>query len=493
MRLSFFIAILLFTYSCLVFAQTDPLDKKHTNISSTNAFFRNNEASLKAHNAAPEWFQDAKLGIYFHWGVYTVPAYETEHYIREMHKPESKVGKHHRQKYGPPTEFAYHDFIPQFTAEKFNAEEWAQLIFDAGAKFSGPVTEHHDGFAMWDSKLTPWNAADMGPKRDVLGEYSKAIRAKGLKLITTFHIGRHLGKGHIPRVPGYPSSTTDSKLKQLYYSDMSDEQIMDIWTAKVNEVVSNYQPDILWFDSWLHALSPNRKFSMLANFFNQAKNNNQEVVVAFKQDDLSTDIGVVDIEKGRMRDLQKRPWLTDDSIAWGWSFIDRTRAKPFKRVLHSFVDTVSKNGIVLLNITPKSNGTIPEDQRALLVDVGNWLRRYGEAVYATRPWLVYGIGPGDNKVERNIHGGIKGSDYSWQDLRFTQTETAIYIHQMGKAPAGHQHVIKVFNQEVREIRKITLLNTSQRLAWSKGPRGLIVTVPNTQPDDLVNVYKVQLK
>jgi alpha-L-fucosidase len=330
----------------------------------------------------------------------------------------------------------------------------------------------------------------MGPKRDVLGEYSEAIREKGLKLITTFHIGRHLGAGHIPRVKEYSSSTKDPILKQLYYSDTTDDEIMDIWVAKVDEVVKNYQPDILWFDSWLHALTPDRKFSMLADYFNQAKALNQDVVVAFKQQDLSTDIGVVDIEKGRMKTLQALPWLTDDSITWGWSYIDRSRAKPLIKVLHSFVDTVSKNGVVLLNIAPKSDGSIPSDQQQLLKSLGKWLTTYGEAIYETRPWLVYGIGPGDKKVKKNVHGGITGTNFNWEDIRFTQKGNALYLHQMGRGPEGSKHVIRELLDDTRTIQSITMLNSDASIKWKTTAKGLEVSVPKHQPDNLVNVYKI---
>jgi alpha-L-fucosidase len=453
--------------------------------------FEANYESLIKHDEAPQWLQDAKLGIYFHWGVYTVPAFETEHYIREMHKPDSKVGQHHLQTYGEPDKFPYHDFIPKFTAEKFDPQAWAQLVADAGAKFSGPVTEHHDGFAMWDSDITPWNAAKMGPKRDVLGEYSAAIKEHDLKLITTFHIGRHIA-GHIPRIDGYPSNTDDPVLKQLYYSKMSDEEIMDVWMAKVDEVVKRYHPDILWFDSWLHTLPKDKKYEMIANYINASIARGQEPVISFKQEDLSKDIGIVDIEKGRMRDLQERPWLTDDTITWGWSYISRSRAKPFKLVLHSFVDTVSKNGILLLNISPRSDGTIPEDQVASLKRLGAWLDVYGDAIYATRPWNTYGSGPGDKELKSNVHGGVKGANYNWQDIRFTRKNNTVYVLQLGKAPQDSKHVISAFLDEPSKVISVKSLVNKEDLLWEITEQGLEITVPTIQPDDLVNVYEVTL-
>ena len=188
--------------------------------------------SLGKHNPAPDWFRDAKYGIYFHWGVYSVPAYGSEWYPRWMLFKGHDIYKHHVKTYGDPSEFGYHDFVPMFKAEKFNAEEWADLFQKAGARFAGPVAEHHDGFSMWASKVNPWNVMDKGPKRDITGELEKAIRARGMKFVATFHHarnlqrldqpgepypdGRHFRNSHYPPVEGYPSSTDDPELQQLY-------------------------------------------------------------------------------------------------------------------------------------------------------------------------------------------------------------------------------------------------------------------------------------
>ena len=142
--------------------------------------------SLQKHET-PDWFLDAKFGIYCHWGPYSVPAHKTEWYSHWMYVEDNPIRKYHEETYGPLNEFGYKDFIPMFTAEKFNADEWAQLFKKAGAQFAGPVTEHADGFAMWDSKLTKWNAAQMGPKRDIVGEMAEAIRKQNMKFIATFH------------------------------------------------------------------------------------------------------------------------------------------------------------------------------------------------------------------------------------------------------------------------------------------------------------------
>ena len=153
--------------------------------------YKTNWESLKQHNPAPEWFRDGKLGIYFHWGVYCVPAFGSEWYPRHMHIKKHPDHKHHVETYGDPSEFGYHEFVPMFKAEHFDPDAWADLFMKAGAQFAGPVAEHHDGFAMWDSEFTPWNAMNMGPKRDITGELAKAIRARGMKFVATFHHARN--------------------------------------------------------------------------------------------------------------------------------------------------------------------------------------------------------------------------------------------------------------------------------------------------------------
>ena len=148
--------------------------------------------SLAKHEESPEWFRDAKLGIYFHWGVYSVPAYGNEWYPRNMHLEGQDVNKHHLETYGHPSEFGYHDFVPLFKAEHFDAAQWADLFQKAGARFAGPVAEHHDGFSMWDSDATPWNVADMGPKKDITGLLAAELRKRNIRLITTFHHAKQL-------------------------------------------------------------------------------------------------------------------------------------------------------------------------------------------------------------------------------------------------------------------------------------------------------------
>ena len=199
--------------------------------------------SLAKHEASPEWFQDAKLGIYFHWGVYSVPAYGSEWYPRWMHFEGHDIYNHHLENYGHPSEFGYHDFVPMFKAENFDAVEWADLFQKAGARFAGPVAEHHDGFAMWDSDATPWNVADMGPKKDITGLLAAELKKRDMKLITTFHHAKQLQRydsivtedhsaynwSHFPYFEGMPTTSDDETLQYLYGNMPAEKWYEEIW------------------------------------------------------------------------------------------------------------------------------------------------------------------------------------------------------------------------------------------------------------------------
>ncbi|MDA3823641.1 MAG: alpha-L-fucosidase, partial [Bacteroidales bacterium] len=317
--------------------------------------FENSWESLSQHEAAPEWFQDAKLGIYFHWGVYSVPAYGSEWYPRNMHLEGQREYTHHLEKYGHPSEFGYHDFVPMFKAEHFDAEEWADLFFTAGAKFAGPVAEHHDGFSMWDSEATPWNAADMGPKRDVTGELATAIKARDMKFITTFHHARNLQRSdslgkedwrsHYPRYEGIPPTSDDEQLKYLYGNIPEDQWLEEVWYAKLKEVIDQYQPDIMWFDSWLDEIPEEYRQKYSAYYLNEAEKWKKDVVIVRKQNDLPLNYTVDDLEKSRKNTLEEASWMTDETISEGsWCYTENLKIKEARDVLHVLVDIVSKNG-----------------------------------------------------------------------------------------------------------------------------------------------------
>jgi len=460
-----------------------------------------NWESLKKHEASPKWFRDAKFGIYFHWGVYSVPAFGSEWYPRNMHSKRRREYQHHIKKYGDPTKFGYHDFVPRFKAEKFDAERWCDLFAKAGARFVGPVAEHHDGFAMWASKVTPWNAKDTGPKRDITGELAKAARKRGMKLVTSFHHARN-SLWQIPRRGGkawtghyefvkkdFPALLEDPK-QAILYGYMPREKFLKLWLDKLKEVIDNYQPDLMWFDSWLHEIPEKYQMEYLAYYFNKAREWDKAVVVTRKQRDLPLELSVEDFEKGRADRLTKNTWLTDDTISRGsWCYTENLRVKPLREVLHVLIDIVSKNGCLLLNVSPKADGTIPDNQKKVLLGIGKWLGTYGEAIYETRPWVEFGEGPTRMRKGGHFVGKV---EYKGQDIRFTTKGDVLYAIFLGQ-PAGKATVTSLATGSGMfggRVKKVTLLGHGE-LTHKQDPKGLHVALPAKLPDELAIVLKIE--
>ncbi|WP_425236876.1 alpha-L-fucosidase [Ulvibacterium sp.] len=466
-------------------------------------------ASLGKHNESPEWFKNAKLGIYFHWGLYSVPAFKNEWYPRWMHFKDNEVYKHHVEKYGEPSEFGYHDFAPMFKAEKFDADSWAQLFKDAGAKFAGPVAEHHDGYAMWDSKITPWDVMDTGPKRDITGELEKAIKGKDMKFITAFHHAKNLQRSselgkeeplsHYPYFEGMPPSSNDPDL-QLMYGNMEHEKwYKEVWLGKLKEVVDNYHPDIVWFDYVLGNIPEEYRKDFAAYYLNEAKEKDQEVVIVRKQHDLPLSMSVEDLEQARKNEVGTKTWMTDATISNGsWCYTENLGVKPAKDVLHMLIDIVSKNGVLLLNVSPKSDGTIPDNQKDGLLQMGDWLKRYGEAIYDTEAWYTFGEGP-TKEPEGHFenHQAFMKLTYSNKDIRYTTKDYTIYGIVLGSIEPAKELILASFAKErildVPTIENVSVLGSDEKIVWNYDEeKGLTLKTPAEPLDELATVIKVTI-
>lgn len=470
--------------------------------------------SLSKHEASPQWFQDAKLGIYFHWGIYSVPAYSTEWYPRLMHFEDNDVYRHHVETYGHPSEFGYHDFVPMFRAEFFDAEEWADLFQKAGARFAGPVAEHHDGFAMWDSDATPWNVADMGPKKDITGALAAALKKRDIKLITTFHHAKNLQRfdstetgsrtegyelSHFPFFKGMPTTSDDEQLKYLYGNIPEEQWLEEVWYAKLKEVIDQYSPDIIWFDYVLDAIPEAYRQKFSAYYLNEAQKLDKEVVIVRKQEDLPINYTVEDLEKSRKNRLGEEPWMTDETISKGsWCYTENLEIKGSSDILHVLIDIVSKNGVLLLNVSPKADGTIPENQKQVLLDMGAWLDAYGESIYETKPWYTFGEGPTkEPKGHFKNHQEFLKIRYSWKDVRYTTKEDVIYAILLGWPGAGEELSLAAFATDSLpvplEIASVSLLGSSLPLEWKQSETGLTLLTPGEAPDEKAVVFKVEIK
>jgi alpha-L-fucosidase len=462
-------------------------------------------SSVGQHKPAPEWFQDAKFGIYFHWGVFSVPAYGSEWYPRTMYKAGNPTNTYHAGKYGPPTEWQYHNFINgapdlvgnhvQFAPKlksaggAFDPHEWAQLFVDAGAKFAGPVAEHHDGYSMWDSQVNEWNSVDKGPKLDLLNLFTTAIRGKGLKLLVAMHHAYNY-RGFFEFAP----AQTDPSLKKLY-GQLSATEENQLWYDKLKEVIDRSQPDILWQDFALSGVDETKRLEFLSYYYNQAAGWGREVVATYK-DGLNQGGAVFDYERGGPIDITTPYWLTDDSVSSSsWCYTQGIGYYTTKQVLHALLDRVSKNGNMLLNIAPMADGTIPQGQKNILLGIGDHLKRFGESVYATRAWTAYGEGP-------TLMGGgtfTSPTAGTTQDIRFTRNKANNVLYATVLGWPGAALTIKSLNSDRINMSPLV---SAQLLGSTAGTyislakptqdaSGLKVTLPSTAPYT-ANAYVVKL-
>lgn len=445
---------------------------------------------LKNHKV-PEWFKDAKFGIYAHWGAYCVPAYGNEWYPRNMYLKESDVYKHHVKTWGDPSEFGYKDFIPLFKAEKFDADEWAQLYARAGAKFAGPVAEHHDGFSMWASKVNRWNAADMGPKRDVVKELTEALRKRGIKVITSFHHAYNF-QGYYPKDidPALGWDITNPDYEDLYGQFKDEKVAHDRWLEKIKEVIDAYQPDQIWFDFGLEKIPDEYKRRMASYYYSKEDEWGKEVIITRKGDHLPEGVGVLDIERGKMEGPAPYLWQTDDSISVrSWSWIVGDNFKSSEELIHELIDIVSKNGILLLNVCPKTDGTFTEDQKERLYAMGDWLEVNGEAIYGTRPWAVHGEGP--NLLDEGRGFGGEQVDFTGEDIRYTCKGDVLYAIALGW-PEKQVTIKSMARLEKTEIKSVTMLGNDGALEWSLDEKGMTIKTPKKKPCDYAYVFKISL-
>jgi alpha-L-fucosidase len=466
--------------------------------------------SLNQANPVPEWFMDAKFGIYFHWGVYSVPAYANEWYPRSMYIKGTPENRHHIETYGDPAAWPYNNFIagapdkqgnfvqfaPKLKSQggNFDPDEWAQLFADAGARYAGPVAEHHDGFSMWASRVNPWNAKSMGPELDLVGLLTEAIRKKDMKIILSMHHAYNI-TGFYDAVP----QTSDTKF-QMLFGQQGKEKNEAFWLNKHKEIIDNYKPDIIWQDFNLHKISQPVLLEFLAYYYNQAAKWNQEVVATYK-DGLNTKCAVLDYERGGPSGLTDYYWLTDDAISSSsWSYTEGIGYYSTKQVLHGFIDRISKNGNLLLNISPMADGTIPPKQKEMLLSIGSWLKKYGEAVYATRAWEKYGEGPTRMGAAHGIMGApVEGTA---TDIRYTRSKdfTTLYAILMGWEKDQQQVVLTSLSSDrinLENLEKVELINGEAGqylpLGYRQEKKGLIINLPDKSLDEVAFVIKLSFK
>lgn len=443
----------------------------------------------------PEWFRDAKFGIFIHWGVYSVPAFSSEWYPRNMYLQGSDEYKHHVETYGPQNKFGYKDFIPMFKAEKFNASAWVELFKKAGAKYVVPVAEHHDGFAMYKTALSKWNAVEMGPHRDIVGELAAEIKKQGLIFGLSSHRIEHwwfLNGGR-----KFQSDVSDPKYADFYgpareQNETPSAEYMNDWLLRCTELVNSYQPQLFWFDWWIEqpAMDPYRK-SFASFYYNKGLEWNKGVVINYKNSTAYPEgTAVLDLERGKLAGIRQLPWQTDDAIGnKSWGFAKGNTFKSTQYVITNLIDIVSKNGNLLLNIGPRPDGTITDEETEVLLGTGKWLAQNGEAIYGTRPWKVYGEGPtesasgsfGDQKVPFNA-----------KDIRFTTKGDTLYVIALGVPKENI--VIKTISSKAAngKVASVELIGSNEKVSWHQEDSGLIIRPAKNYDGENAVAYRIRM-
>ncbi len=457
----------------------------------------------------PQWYKDAKFGIFIHWSVFSVPGSQNEWYPRNMYQQKDPAFKEHIQRFGPQEKFGYKDFIPQFKAEKWDPADWARLFKQAGARYVVPVAEHHDGFAMYNSDLSDWSAAKMGPKRDVIGDLAKAVRAEGLHFGASFHRAEHDWFFDGGRT--FRSDVNDPKYASLYgpaHAWLSDPKqvLMNDWTyvspeyandwlARAAEIVQKYHPEVMYFDWW--AGQPNYRHNMTrfaAFYYNLAAQEGFPGVIDIKDYALDWYAGARDFERGLREDIEPQHWQTDTSISnLSWGYLEHDEFKSADFIVHQLIDIVSKNGNLLLNIGPRPDGTIPDEVRNTLLDIGGWLKVNGEAIYDTTPWKIYGEGP--TKVQLGFGHDKDTKPYTSQDFRFTQKGGKLYVIGMAWPTDGRAvvHALGSAQQaKGMQISAVQLVGSNAKLEFHQTDDALEVQLPAQAPGKYAFVLKIQL-
>ncbi len=438
--INFVITVLLF----IVFACTTI--SRNTTVQSTPKVYNTSHESIASYDV-PAWYSEGKLGIFMHLSAFSVPAYKNEWYARNMYYAEDvpamndpnnpnlaayfkSFRDHHEATYGPLNEFGYKDFIPMLKLEKFDADYYADLVKRSGANYFAAPAVHHDGFAMWDSKVIDWNAANMGPKRDVVGELTEAMRRKGIKTGVSTHYGRHWA--YYTFRPEF--DTWDPAYEGIYGKRRGDndpprpEDALK-WESAMNELIENYQPDYIFVDggiadglnSFGKPYHRDAMYRVVANYYNKSVEWNKNVVISWKRDAMEQGEGVYDTEGIMAEGIPERPWQAHFTINDKWAYAGERPATPMDAILRCFVDVVSKNANMLLNIGPRPDGTLDENQENVLLELGKWMAVNGEGITGTKPWITYGSG----KLN-SIAGGMNWNDYDDAAIRYTQKDDNLY-------------------------------------------------------------------
>ncbi|MCS3796206.1 alpha-L-fucosidase [Niastella sp. OAS944] len=499
------------------------------------------------HYKTPEWFRDAKFGMWAHWGPQCQPE-AGDWYARNMYEEGSWQYKVHLQKYGHPSTFGFKDVINEWKAQNWHPEELVSLYKNAGAKYFMAMANHHDNFDLYDSKYqSHWNATKIGPKKDLIGDWAKAAKNNGLPFGVSVHAshawrwyevaqradktGKYAGipyDGKLTKAAGKGKWWQGLDPQDLYaqnhpLSKNSEDNNFDVgqWDwgngvyppskahiekfyNRIIDLINKYDPELVYFDDDQLPFWPvsDAGLRIATHLYNKSIKEHGELRAVINGKKLNEDqrkAMVWDIERGQANEIQPLPWQTDTCIG-GWHYdrgiYDRNEYKTAKTVIQTLVDIVSKNGNLMLNIPVRGDGTIDEKERKVVADIGSWMKANSESIYSTRPWKIFGEGPAqEEKLSQQGFNEGKGKPFTHEDIRFATKGDVLYATAMGWPPAGKM-VIKSLaansSHHPKEIQKVEWVPTGQSLTFERTGEGLVVTLPEKNSDELTyaNVIKV---
>lgn len=460
---------------------------------------------------APRWFSKKKFGIFIHWGLYSVPANSNEWYSRNMYIKGMPAYEHHIKTYGPQKDFGYKDFIPMFKAENFEPDIWAELLKESGAQYVVPVAEHHDGFQMYRSEISKWNAFEMGPKRDILGELKDAFQKKGMVFGTSSHRAEHWFfmshgkefdsdvKEPLKRGDFYWPSMPEPDPEDLFSKPYPTKEYLEDWMIRTCELIDNYQPEILYFDWWIqHQSFKPYLLKVAAYYYNRGKEWGKEVGICYKHEAMMFGSGIVEVERGGFAEAKPYVWQTDTAVARNsWCYTDTLDYKSTKEIIWKLIDVVSKNGNLLLNIGPKADGTIPEGDRKILKELGMWMKDNKEAVLESKVWRKSKEGPSKDSEGQFMESDVP--EYTSEDFRFTVAKGNLYVFCM-KYPENGQICVKSLadssDQNLPEfhgiIKNISILGFNEKPEYQVTDEGLKIKTSRVA-SELPVVFKVEVE
>ena len=492
--------------------------------------------SLKQYQC-PEWFRDAKFGIWAHWGPQCQPE-DGDWYARSMYLTGSSQYKFHTNHYGSPAEFGFKDVIHEWHAEHWKPDQLMALYKRAGAQYFFALANHHDNFDLWDSTYQSWNSVAIGPKKDLIGGWAQAARKNGMRFGVSVHASHAWSwyepaqnfDGKLTKADGAGKWWDGLEPQELYAQNhapspgyekgnsihgrwnwaggvsVPDQAYCDKFYSRTADLIKKYHPDLIYFDDTALPLWPisDAGLKIAADFYNTNEKLHGDDGVLFGKilTPAQQQCMVWDIERGQANDIEPYPWQTDTCIG-DWHYqrerFNRHSYKSSKTVIQTLCDIASKNGNLLLNIPVRGDGTIDEEELKVVQGIGDWMTMNRDCIFGTRPWKVFGEGPASGGAKLSAQGFNegKGKPFTSEDIRFTQSKDGKMLYAIVLGAPTNGVSLKALGQSAnwlpQSVKKIQLLGSREKISWKQQSDALMISQPKKLPNNFAIVFKISLR